>query len=96
MNHTGTSPEDSNTEQDKQTANGLEQRTQKDREAIITSPESCVLPTDTHTHAHIQSHTHTDTPTHRHTHTLMAALRMCSRSNKDKIIKQQNILQSKV
>ena len=46
MNHTGTSSEDSNREQDKQRANGLEQRTPKDREAVITSPESCVLPTD--------------------------------------------------
>ena len=50
----------------------------------------------TYNHTHTQTHTHTDTHTHRHTHTLMAALRMCSRSNKDKIIKQQNILQSKV
>ena len=90
MNHTCTLSEVSNRERDKQTANGLEQTTQKDREAIITSPESCVLPTDKRTHAHIQSLSHT------HTHTLMAGLRICSRSNKDKIIKQQNILQSKV
>ena len=43
----------------------------------------------TYTHRHTHTDTHTDTHRHTdtHTHTLMAALRMCSRSNKDKIIK---------